>query len=370
MKGAFRRLVLEIARLTGFMRLWRFLHRREVIILKLHGVMDDEGGELPWTPLRPQLQRRRLEYVLREILKRYRIVSLDDAVDMLAGRKQLQPYSIVLTFDDGYRNNVKCALPVLRRYGAPATFFVSTGHVNERRPFWFDRLDYAVQHLPADGRELRFGDEVVKCGLSSRAELRELYKRMRDTAKKRNGSDLDMLAEMEAIAEKLESEGGGRLSDIFENDDWTAVLTWEEIRATLQEDVCFGSHTVDHVRLGMVDGVTVRDQLKRSKDAIERKTGRECRYVCFPSGSHSLEAAEIAKECGYVAALTTVEGMNKIGEDPMFLKRIGFPENGSIVEVLARVSGLSNWIFRKKTNFLDRTTELVPPVKTTAGTAS
>ena len=102
-------------------------------------------------------------------------VSLGDAVEMLAGRKPLVPYSLVLTFDDGYRNNITHALPLLRRNQVPATIYLATGHVEERRPFSFDRLDYALQHAaPADaaqavGRGVAAGTAMGSGGISGSA---------------------------------------------------------------------------------------------------------------------------------------------------------------------------------------------------------
>src|SRR4051812_40637037 len=100
---------------TGLLWLWRFLHRRHITILMVHGVMDTEQPT-SWVPLRPQLSRRTLDDALCRLSRYYRFVSLDDAVAMLVGKLPLQPYSIVLTFDDGYRNNFTHALPILRRH--------------------------------------------------------------------------------------------------------------------------------------------------------------------------------------------------------------------------------------------------------------
>lgn len=345
MKSKLKSLLIFSCRWGGAFRLWHYLNRKRIVILTLHGVMDAEAG-MTWVPLRPQLPRKRLDFLLKVLAKWYRFVSLEEAVEMLAGRRPVLPNSLVLTFDDGYRNNLKYALPILRLHGAPATFFLSTGHVDRRRPFWFDRLDYALQHVPANGREVRIGHDAFRAGSMNRSQLQLLYKRFREDAKAKVRNDLEMQEEMDRLAGMLESEGGGKLADILEEDDWSAVMTWDEIRGELKEDVCFGSHTVDHNRLGMMDRDGIREQLLRSREAIERNTGRECRLLCYPSGSHSETTAEIARECGYLAALTTVEGTNRRGDDLMTLKRINFPIDGGVNEMLIKVSGLSNWMHR------------------------
>lgn len=344
-KGMLRRLVLGMLRWSGVMRLWRFLHRHEVIILMVHGVMDTEGSAR-WVPLRRQMSRSRLEASLAELAKYYHFVSLDDAVEMITGRIPVRPYSLVLTFDDGYRNNVKYALPILRRYGAPGTFFLVTRHIEERKPLWFDRLDYALQKAPVDGREVLVGGSTVRLRAGDRAALRASYKRLRDAAKTVPRHDLEMLQEMDRIAFELEGESGQKLADIWEDDDWSAMLTWENVRAAIAGDVTFGSHTVDHIRLALVDDEMIQTQLLCSKWAIEARTGRPCHHLCYPGGSFSRRAAEIARTTGYASAVTSVGGRNRVGDDAMTLRRMSLPVEGSMTELVAKVSGLMDAVSR------------------------
>src|SRR4051794_28319151 len=70
-----------------------------------------------------------------EILKRYPILRFEDDWS-----KVRQP-SIVITFDDGYADNHREALPILTEYGLPATFFVTAGAVGSNSEFWWDELE-------------------------------------------------------------------------------------------------------------------------------------------------------------------------------------------------------------------------------------
>jgi len=125
MRYWFRRLAITLLYRMGIIRLYQFARRNRIAIVTIHGVMD-ELDRPSWKPLRPQLARAKFEQYLRILSKHYRFVPLLDAVEMLGGRRPIQPYSLVLTFDDGYRNNITHALPILRRHSAPATFFVPT----------------------------------------------------------------------------------------------------------------------------------------------------------------------------------------------------------------------------------------------------
>jgi peptidoglycan/xylan/chitin deacetylase (PgdA/CDA1 family) len=308
----------------------------------VHGVMDAVGAPT-WRPLRHRLARGRLDECLRILSARYQFVSLGEAVAMVSGRAPIKPHSLAVTFDDGYRNQITHAMPILRKWGVPGIFFLATGHIESRRPFWFDRLDFAIQQESGQGQVVRIGDAMVSLG-GDRETLRRSYKSLRDLAKAVDREDHLMLREFEEIATSLENASGRRLADILEGDDWASVLSWDEVRGALAEDVEFGSHTVDHVRLDRVSSEIIADQLTRSREAIEAHTGRPCRYLCYPNGSVNGEVAVIAGRCGYEAAVTTAVGLNRPGEALMLLKRINFPEQGSTAETLAEVSGFSQFL--------------------------
>ena len=111
-----KRLIALLLRATFVLHIVRFLNRKKVTILMLHGVAGDHA-EAGWAPLWPRMTPERLDLVLSQLGRHYRFVSIDDAVDMIAGRKPALSNALTLTFDDGYRNNLTEALPVLEKQG-------------------------------------------------------------------------------------------------------------------------------------------------------------------------------------------------------------------------------------------------------------
>lgn len=353
MRHHLRQSILFLMRHSGLIGLFRFLHRHQIVILMLHGVMDERANS-SWRPLRPFLPPRELDRYLRVLSRWYHFVPLSDAVEMLQGRRAMQPYSMVLTFDDGYRNNLTYALPILRRYRAPAAFFVPTGFLDDPRPFWFDRLDYAVQHVPVDRREWRVGSSAACLDGTSREALRASYIQFIRAAQKQRMTDPEFLREVGRLTAQLEAEAGCSLCDIHDHDPWTAIMTWEGIKEAGPEGVTLGSHTVDHVRLGLVDAETARRQLATSRHAIEQHTGQPCQCICYPNGSFVDETIAIARDCGYTSGLTIEEGLNCIGSDTMKLKRIAVRIGLSSNDLLADSSGLSLALSRLHKRYLSR----------------
>jgi peptidoglycan/xylan/chitin deacetylase (PgdA/CDA1 family) len=335
---------LRLAFASGLWRAWRAAHRHAVIVVTVHGVMAPQDRDR-WHPLRERVAPERLHACLQILARHYRFVSLDEAVDMLAGRRPVAPYSLVLTFDDGYRNNVSHALPVLERHGAPGAVYLSTGHVEMRRPFWFDRLDYAIQHGAASiPRTTVAGGELALDG-STRETLSASYAALRDQAKRMVRDDREMNRELETIADRLEAAAGARLAAILDDDDWAAPMSPEEVSAAANR-LTFGSHTVDHLRLHRLPSDVVSDQLRRSKEAVERWTGRPCRAFCYPDGGVSAEAAALVQAAGYESAVTTERGVNRRGDDLMRLRRMDLPAHGSARSLLASISGFTDWVRR------------------------
>ncbi len=347
MGNRLRRIALRLMGWLGLIRLFQFIHRHDVVILMIHGVMDDRDNP-SWIPLRPQLSREKLEAHLEAISKRYHFVSLIDAVQMLQGHKPMEPYSVVLTFDDGYRNNMTHALPILREYDAPAAFFVPTGFLDHPRPFWFDRLDYALQQVDVEGRQVKIGACSMRLKAGRREDLSESYKNMRRTAKKQKMSDLDFLRDIEALSNELEHESGKSLAAIHQDDDWSMTLTWDQLHQLANDGVTIGSHTVDHRRLGLVKTDHAREQLTRSKQDIEVHTDRPCQALCYPNGSYTEEMVELARQCGYLCAVTTDEGLNHVGDDLMKLKRINMPTDAPSSDLIAEMCGISECLSRAK----------------------
>lgn len=324
----------------GFIRLFQFINRNKIIILMIHGVMDINDNSL-WVPLQLRLSREHLDLYLRELSKHYHFISLMDAVDMIAGRKPVKPYSVVLTFDDGYRNNITHALPILRRYGAPAAFFVSTGFLNNTKPFWFDRLDYALQHVQTDSCEVKLGSLKMNLNTQDRRIFQESYEQFRLMAKQQHMSDIDFQQEMERMASEFEKKSGRALKDILQNDDWSAIMTWEQIKQCTDDSITIGSHMVDHIRLEFIDSKTAYNQLSESKRDIENNLGKPCLSLAYPNGNFNNETTDIARQCGYVCGVTTEEGLNQVGDDPMKLRRISLSSVGIYMNILVQISGLS-----------------------------
>ena len=333
-----KRLIKQLVRICGVAHLLRFLNRRKITILTLHGVAGNHA-DAGWAPLWPRITPHQLDTVLGQFAKHYEFVSLSEAVAMLSGASPMKNNAMAVTFDDGYRNNVIEAWPVLKKHSAPATFFVSTGYVETGRAFWIDRLDFALQASPDESRLIESDGTTFDLRGLSREKLIDGYRRLRLSLKNSLDTDEEMLAAFDTISDSLELASGSSIGEIIDDDPYVSVADWQEFAAAARDGVTIGSHTVDHYRLDAIPRDAVDAQLTESKAEIERKVGRECEFFCFPNGSFDDYVVQRTRDAGYAAAVTTVRGLNKVGDDLFRLRRYAMPSKSHAFDNLLAVSG-------------------------------
>lgn len=336
-----RRLLGLLLRITFVTHVLRFLNRRKITILMLHGVAAAHEGP-GWQPLWPRLTPGRLDTVLGQLARHYSFMSIDEAVEVIAGRKPPPKNGLVLTFDDGYRNNVTEALPVLRKHGVPAVFYIATGFVETGESYWIDRLDYALQQAPEEARLIEALGKTYDLRNLDRKGLAEGYKRMRLGVKNSVPDDEQMLAEFDRISSELEQAAGTSVKDVIDADPFVAVATWQQLAEVAADGVEIGSHTVNHCRLTGIRHDEVAAQLAQSKTELEDRIDLPCKHFCYPNGDHDAAVAALVDEAGYTSAVTTDNGLNSVGDDLMTLRRYPMPGSTEAFSNLLAVSGFAD----------------------------
>ncbi len=187
-------------------------------------------------------------------------ISLDDAVDILERRGRFGGCYFCLTFDDGYKNCLTNAMPILVERGCVAAVYLQTEDIGLDRE---------------DGYDLT---------------TEQARRRM----------------------------GGGEVPVEF--------LNWDDCRALRKAGMILGSHTHTHARLGELSEEAAEQELRLSKDRIEKELRAPCRHFAAPWGRPGLDYDPalhplLAKRVGYSSFATTQRGANRSGSDPYHLRR-------------------------------------------------
>lgn len=225
---------------------------------------------------------------------------------------------VVVTFDDGYVDNLTDAMPIAEAKGIPITVFVASGLLGGRgdRGFWWDRLGTLLRSRPAEVREicLPTSDGTVRIGLGSSNAGEDLESVRRHLLPQ-------PVTEINSILDAVSEQWG---TSAASPPDARSLTPSELAQLAASEVVTIGAHTVDHVCLR---GLPVQEQeqtISSSKKDLERLSGQAIEHFAYPYGSpdtfddHSVDAARSA---GFETACTTVPGNARTTSDPHLLPR-------------------------------------------------
>jgi len=312
---------------TGRLALMRKRETGAVRILTYHGVCRDGDEHKPWIPhyfVTESLLDRHLTW-LRQVGD---IVSLSEAHDILTKPGGSSATAYVVTFDDGFYNNLNLAAPILKARNVPATVFLATGPIDAGGdvPTWIKAR--FLKHLRAQ-----------KVGfLQDDAHARVITRGMR--------MELATPREVEADIEPLWQAS----LDLIEESaiDSTRLVSVEEVGLLACEGMDLGAHTVSHPRLARVDAPDRRDELVRSVSRVRELTGIDAVPFAYPNGKpqdFGDSDIDILRELGVPLAVTTTPGANRPGVDldPYRLFRLPVSGRRSRADFLAMVSGMYDW---------------------------
>lgn len=275
-------------------------------ILTYHRVNDEQDSLFPATPIRV------FEEQMVHISKHYHVCALDEAVEMFE-KGNLPPNALVITFDDGYRDNYLHAFPVVRNLSLPMTIFLATDAIGTGRTLWHDRVFSAFRETKAP--ELTGFDPSVE-----RIRLGSLPQR------------IHAMEKVLAILRRLDEVGRNQRISVLcqclgvdeRRVDHSLMLSWDDVKLMSHDHVSFGSHTASHPILARVSAEETEAQLVRSCEAIRQHLGRRPMTFAYPNGTKSdfnNVTKQALKRLGFTCAVTTEFGINEPGADMFELKR-------------------------------------------------
>ncbi|MCE4223528.1 polysaccharide deacetylase family protein [Methylobacterium sp. C25] len=232
----------------------------------------------------------------------FELIGLDAVPERLSGRATQAPFA-VLTFDDGYRDNLQFAAPILARHGAPWTLFVASDFAEGRGRLWWIELERAIAALDRVALspeqtgglalDLLAGDAAQKS-----AAFDAVYRALRSAPEER------LLATIAALCERAGFAPGKVAEEL--------CLSWDELRALAANPaVTIGAHTVSHPMLAKHDETFARREVAESRARIAASLGRDIRHLSFPVGDPTSAGPRefaIARELGFATAVTTRPG--------------------------------------------------------------
>jgi peptidoglycan/xylan/chitin deacetylase (PgdA/CDA1 family) len=242
------------------------------------------------------------ERVIRRLRRsRVDLISLDEMYRRMTERDFSRRF-VCVTFDDGYRDTLQFAHPVLKKYEVPYAIYVATSFADRVGDMWWLALEAVIARndvivLGVDGREKLFECRSVR-------EKRQLYNEIYWWLRSRK-TEQELRAVVRELAARHRVDVANFCADL--------CMGWDEI-AELAADplVTIGAHTVNHPILAKVTDAAVRSELENSRAVIEAALGTAPQHLAYPVGDKTSAGPRefrIAAELGFKTAVTTRPGV-------------------------------------------------------------
>ncbi|MHB1101217.1 MAG: polysaccharide deacetylase family protein [Devosia sp.] len=325
------RTAFEVLWASRLPRLIRRLSKCRGVIFTLHRVLPDDPADFSPNAIL-QVKPAFLEYAiirLREL--GLDIVDLGEALRRLESPVPTKPFA-VFTFDDAYRDNLKFALPVLRRQQCPFTLYVPTALVDGVGEVWWQALEDIVAAQSAVA--VTYLGETDYLPTATLAEKQHAY----DSIYWR------MRAMPEPDRVRLIREFAGQYGFDLEAHCRELIMDWSELRTFAGNQLCtLGAHTVHHYELAKLGAAEARNEIEQSLRVMKAQFGAAPIHLSYPVGgpaSAGPREFEIARDLGLRSAVTTRPGglYHHHRQAPHALPRIslnGLFQERRFVEVLA-----------------------------------
>lgn len=219
----------------------------------------------------------------------YHLLSVDDFFAVISKNEKFPERSVLITFDDGYADNLKFALPILEKYSTTALFYICTGNIDTSREFWWDEVERHIL-LSLDFPEV-FKITIEDSQFYSSKEIVERKKLYHDL--------LPVLRSLNSEERNKVVDSISKLTGNTPPRNSHRSMTWNEVTMmSSSPSAVMGAHTLNHPSLTACSLQEQKNEIEGSKVLLEGKLNRAIEHFSYPFGtksdfnSHTIEIAE------------------------------------------------------------------------------
>lgn len=264
---------------------------KKLFILIYHRVLDEPDFMRPG-----EADKTAFSWQMQLLSEYFNVLPLQDALQKMQSGN-LPPRAVCITFDDGYADNFTNALPILKRFGLSATFFIANGFLNGGR-MWNDTVIEAVRNFP----QLELNLNQIGLG---RFDLSDPQKRCRAAA--------NIIQQIKHLPPAQRDRHTAFIAAQSRNLPDDLMMTSEQLTQLHLSGMEIGGHTVNHPILAKLDAQTAQREIAENKSFLENLLNASPRFFAYPNGKpledYLPQQVEIVKDAGYQAALSTQWGV-------------------------------------------------------------
>jgi peptidoglycan/xylan/chitin deacetylase (PgdA/CDA1 family) len=291
MKQTLARVVHGISMRSGWsLRKARQVGLPRVLMYHAIGPQGVDAGQFAW----------QLELLQRE----FEVVHLPVLLERFE-RGQCMGKEVAITFDDGVRNHLSAAYPLLQAAGVPATFFVCPGLIESGQWIWNMALRARLRSMP----------------LAARVQLAQRLQWPSDEIEGVIAYAKTLPLAVRGLLEQAVREATPQFAASPEQLDLFSPLSWQALRSLDPALITIGSHTVNHPILTTLTREEQAHEIGVSRELLEQRLGREVQVFCYPNGGNDAAVREVVRR-HYRWAVTTEEDFLRPGMDCCGLPRV------------------------------------------------
>jgi peptidoglycan/xylan/chitin deacetylase (PgdA/CDA1 family) len=297
---------------SGLLRVAAAVQETGAAILMYHSVLEDPlqcadslGGIIH--------SRSVFQQQMELLVRKFHPLSLNELAALLRAKEKIPARSVVVTFDDGYRDNFENAVPILDKVGIRAAFYVTVNCIENGRLPWPSRVRFALR----TAARKTWTDPAGKLWPIEGAEDRErAFAKICEFCCRLAGDAQEQL--VVSIETDLETRSPQRSEQI--------MMNWDEVRKLAERGYVVGSHTLSHPNLGQIPVADVRIELEQSRACLEKQLNAPVKHFSYPcpalSPHWNERTVEECRRAGYETAVVTDGGLARRHDDPLCLRRV------------------------------------------------
>lgn len=248
----------------------------------------DPDATRDWGPWQYSITPNRFEAQIQRLSKACEPIAIAE----LCADEPLPDDAVVVTFDDGFRDTLTRAVPILERYGVPATVYVATGYLDGGSPYEFRLAETLRQST-----RVSVSTPELKRRLNSHTDILETYNKLRKWARHGTAADRAILIDQLSSAPPP-----------------VKMLSRDEIR-TLDAHrlITVGAHGHNHLPLGGLSADAVQYDISRCCKELNALLSTPVRHFSYPYGSFDDDVSKIVESLNFETAATTSPGSAVVG---------------------------------------------------------
>ncbi len=288
----------------------RLLPSSVPVILRYHSVCSDSNLISAGIRITPEAFTEQVAY----FAKHFQVVTMKHLLECLQNRKAFPKNTLVLTFDDGYADNLGAA-KVLKDFGLTALFYITAGCIETDEPFWVAEVRHLIENTAKKEMTLLLPDGECCLVLSNENEREQAIKKITRLLKSVTMETREHIRRSFRLA----------LDDAppFPKD---LMLNWTQLREMVQMGMEIGGHTMTHPNLPSATKDEAQAEIRGCKSLLETQLKTNIKHFAYPNGGSLAhfddKAKALLREAGFQSATTSMAGKPSVESDLFELRRM------------------------------------------------